>query len=209
MRKLSLAYACLIPAVQEGMLITPTRHFWFYTVFNALAGVSSSVIQTPDNILKYQRIQVFFWSGVPCVFSSEDWAAAGRKVSCSKGKACGDFPAVLQQGSAPPRCLLLCSCPLWGQSSLLLVGLDLRRHFSEKPLKWFLQWCLYSFTSKIPCSQGLMLTVFFRCFIPCNLCCVCLYAREGLSETVLSLLRTIQRGKNNPNCSVKIGRGRV
>lgn len=173
------------------MLITLTRHFLFDTLCNALAGASSSVIETPDNILKYQRIQVFFWSGMSCVFPPRALLLVGR-YAAAKAVPVG----FCQQCSDKALPLHAAFCPVWAQSSLLLFGLDLRRHFSETDCQVkYLQWCLYSCTCKILCSQLLMLTVFCRVFVPCNLCCVCLRLQEGLSESVVCVEKCTKEKK--------------
>lgn len=139
MRKLHLACAHLMPVLRGEVLISLTGHF----LFNALAGVSSSVMQTPDNILKYQRLLGVFWSGVPCVCPARAVLLAGR------WGAAGAVPAV--PGHALHR---LCG----------------RRPADEKRLRWksprvkYLQRCLCSCTSKISFSQLVMLTVPFRFF---------------------------------------------
>lgn len=78
------------------MLISLTGHFLFYTLFNALAGVSSSVMQTPDNSLKYQRLLGVLLIRralcLPC-----EGCAAGRTVRGSRSGARG-----ARTRSAPP-----------------------------------------------------------------------------------------------------------
>lgn len=181
------------------MLITPTRHFLFYTLCNVLPGVLSSVIQTPDNILKYQRSQVFlFPSDMPCVFATRPWLLLVGRWAAAEEVSMG----VCQQCSS--RALHL--HPAWPEGrALLLVALHLGRHFSEKNLRWN----TYSGSCVLALLKFHILSSWCYLFSLGFLFPVtCLYAQEGLSERVWPLLRNKKR-KNKPNWSAKICWGSV
>ena len=197
-----------MPVVRVGMLITLTRRFLFYSLFNVLAGVSSSVIQTPDNTLKHQRIQAFFWSGVPCFLPPR------TRLLLLEGKL---WQKQRPWGFASSAQRRLCTSAL--PSAAPRPGLASERSVSCRPgfEKALQQKKLSSGISAVVLLllrfwNSMLSALDVNCFLQvfCSLRPVlCLYAGEELSETVLAVSRTVQRRKNKPNSCVKIGQGEV
>lgn len=192
-----------MPVVWGGMLITLTRHFLFYTLFNVLAGVSSSAIWSPDNILKYQRIQVFFWSGMPCVFSSKDSAAGGGKVSCSRRNARGDFQqcsdtalplhAAFCSAAALLECRALCFLLAW-----IWEGASVKK--TRK-------WNIYSGASILALLKFHVFSswccVFFRFLFPGTCAASVCTLRKGSPEECWLCWEMYQREKTKPTVYIK------